>query len=326
MDLVAGLAKKCWVGAAETFIDHYCTTRLVKYANQKYVDRSRSLIIMYSPNWDKELKKTNHHKNKAPFRYAESMIAVVASTRAAFHLPYRQLAGMLKGMMPGHKTPDYTTMSRIMTFVSACVVHGLVLSVACMAVVFDSHAHADGMEEWINVRNETVKVFPSSVGAPLERGYLGHRFVEFETAEQGIGYAGYIEILDVYPVLDPMGFGLDISVPAPAHYAILSIPRDVLDSTYGRDAGSGAWNPYFFIVLVDDNTIISYREIHISEDRRIIFFDMDPHWTWMEIMGSCILEDCHVDLESLLHNPDLTKEEREEYREYWKTRVGYGRR
>jgi len=42
------------------------------------------------------------------------MIAVVASIRAAFHLPYRQLAGTLQEMMPDHKTPDYTTIqSRI---------------------------------------------------------------------------------------------------------------------------------------------------------------------------------------------------------------------
>ncbi len=53
MDLVAGSAKKCWVGAAETFIDHYCRIRLVKYNNQKYVERGRSLIITYSSNWDK---------------------------------------------------------------------------------------------------------------------------------------------------------------------------------------------------------------------------------------------------------------------------------
>ncbi len=56
------------MGLPETFIDHYCTTRLVKYDNQKYVDRGRSLIITYSSNWDKELKKANHHKNGAPFQ------------------------------------------------------------------------------------------------------------------------------------------------------------------------------------------------------------------------------------------------------------------
>ncbi len=81
--------------------------------NAKYVERGAGLVVKYNPDWEKDLKDANCHKEKgAPFLYAEGMIMAAAALRTAFMLKYRQLSGMLGEMLKGADSPCYTTIFR----------------------------------------------------------------------------------------------------------------------------------------------------------------------------------------------------------------------
>ncbi len=81
--------------------------------NAKYVERGAGLVVKYNPDWEKDLKDANCHKEEgAPFLYAEGMIMAAAALRTAFMLKYRQLSGMLGEMLKGADSPCYTTIFR----------------------------------------------------------------------------------------------------------------------------------------------------------------------------------------------------------------------
>ncbi len=81
--------------------------------NAKYVKRGAGLIVKYNPEWEKDLKDANCHKEKgAPFLYAEGMIMAAAALRTAFMIQYRQLSGMFEEMLKGADSPCYATIFR----------------------------------------------------------------------------------------------------------------------------------------------------------------------------------------------------------------------
>ena len=80
--------------------------------NAKYVERGAGLVVKYNPDWEKDLKAANRHKEGAPFLYAEGMIMAAAALRIAFMIKYRQLSGMLGEMLKGADSPCYTTIFR----------------------------------------------------------------------------------------------------------------------------------------------------------------------------------------------------------------------
>ena len=77
--------------------------------NNKYVERGRTIVVQYDPEWEEELKKANHKKNGAPFRYADALFASIATLRSMFQIPFRQLEGMVSEMLGDEKTPSYPT-------------------------------------------------------------------------------------------------------------------------------------------------------------------------------------------------------------------------
>ncbi len=85
---------------------------LTRTDNAKYVERGAGLVVKYNPDWEKDLKAANRHKEGAPFLYAEGMIMAAAALRTAFMLKYRQLSGMLGEMLKGADSPCYTTIFR----------------------------------------------------------------------------------------------------------------------------------------------------------------------------------------------------------------------
>ena len=65
-------------------------------------------------NWQAELKEMNKGKERATYRYPNSLILLLATTVHVYLLPYRQLEGFLK-VMSAHiqelgEVQDYTTM------------------------------------------------------------------------------------------------------------------------------------------------------------------------------------------------------------------------
>jgi hypothetical protein len=63
--------------------------------------------------WQQELRQMNQGKNGRPFDYPHSLILFLGTLRVVFHLPYRQLEGLARGLkkLVGIPAPDYSTLS-----------------------------------------------------------------------------------------------------------------------------------------------------------------------------------------------------------------------
>jgi len=75
---------------------------------------SENLIFEYDPGWEEELAEINLGKNGAPFLYTDDLIMLAAAFRNAFRTVYRQLSGVIKRILVGHKAPAYNTLYRRM--------------------------------------------------------------------------------------------------------------------------------------------------------------------------------------------------------------------
>ena len=94
--------------------------------NAKYVRRGRGLAASYDPGWEDDLKGANRSKEGAPFRYADGLIMAAAALRTALGIQYRQLSGLLAGMLEGHGTPHYSVLCRRMNLLDVDVDGGVV--------------------------------------------------------------------------------------------------------------------------------------------------------------------------------------------------------
>lgn len=82
--------------------------------NEKLVKRGEFyLSFEFLENWDQELAIMNHRKRGKPFGYPEAFVQFSGLLHEFFHLPYRQLEGVLQGLeksIPRLKAADYSTL------------------------------------------------------------------------------------------------------------------------------------------------------------------------------------------------------------------------
>lgn len=82
--------------------------------NEALVQRGEILLAIESlKGWQQELEQMNQGKNGRPFGYPHSLILFLGTLRVVFHLPYRQLEGLARGLkrLVGIPAPDYSTLS-----------------------------------------------------------------------------------------------------------------------------------------------------------------------------------------------------------------------
>ena len=79
-----------------------------KTDNAKYVRRGADLIIGYDPKWEDDVRRANEGKVGAPYRYADTLVMMAAALRSALGVRYRQLEGMVGGMIGESNTPVFS--------------------------------------------------------------------------------------------------------------------------------------------------------------------------------------------------------------------------
>ena len=70
------------------------------------------MLILHDDEWPHDLKKTNRHKNGAPFLYADPLFVSLAIIRSMMQIPYRQMQSMTSEMIPCIPMPSYSTIFR----------------------------------------------------------------------------------------------------------------------------------------------------------------------------------------------------------------------
>ncbi len=94
--------------------------------NEKYVRRGRGLAVSYDPGWEDDLREANAGKEGAPFRYAGALVMAAAAVRTSLGVQYRQLSGLLAGMLGGHGAPHYSVLARRMARLDVDIGGGVV--------------------------------------------------------------------------------------------------------------------------------------------------------------------------------------------------------
>ena len=79
-----------------------------KTDNEKYVRRGADLVIEYNPEWEDDVRRANEGKVGAPYQYAETLVMMAAALRSALGVRYRQLEGMVGGMIGESNTPVFS--------------------------------------------------------------------------------------------------------------------------------------------------------------------------------------------------------------------------
>jgi hypothetical protein len=82
--------------------------------NEHLVQRGEILLSLNClKGWQQELEEMNQGKNGRPFGYPHRLILFLGTLRVVFHLPYRQLEGLARGLkkLVGIPAPDYSTLS-----------------------------------------------------------------------------------------------------------------------------------------------------------------------------------------------------------------------
>jgi len=123
--------------------------------NDALVKRGSVLLDMgFLANWSKELNAMNEGKEGARFRYPASFIRLLAVVHA-YLLPYRQLEGFVRALIPhidGLRAPDYTTIcwrvSRMRVELDPSVEPGRDITIA----VDSSGIKVSNRGEWIRQR------------------------------------------------------------------------------------------------------------------------------------------------------------------------------
>ena len=170
----------------------------------------------------------------------------------------------------------------------------LILLALCVMMVTPGIGHASEMEEWINVRGETVRVFSSSVDKLLERGYLVHKVIAFESRIGPIEYTSKVDILDMDYNYTSITIVFTTTTSSAVQNMTMLIPRDVLDSTNGYDYENDAWRLDRFYVFIDKYEIHP-QEIMTNDTARMISFAVPPNSTQFELVGLCRLDACHLE-------------------------------
>ena len=87
-----------------------------KKYNERLVQRGELYLnLSFVKTWSEELECMNEGKRGSPYEYPDSLMQFCAVFYHFFHLPYRQLEGVLRGLsrfIPDLKAPDYSTPNR----------------------------------------------------------------------------------------------------------------------------------------------------------------------------------------------------------------------
>ncbi len=78
----------------------------------RYVDRGMTLYLCADPDWINEVARMNHKKNGRPFEYAEGLFELLAGIKAACGISYRACEGLAIKALERGNAPDYTTIYR----------------------------------------------------------------------------------------------------------------------------------------------------------------------------------------------------------------------
>ena len=140
------------------------------------------------------------------------------------------------------------------------------------------------LEEWQNIRGKTVKIFPASVEPLLLRGYFEQKTID------RITYSSQWDLEDITYDIEYNGITLDLPGFSDTSLLLLTIPRDVLDSThiYYKNmteliVRASEHEPYkeFSFEEMDE-----YNEISSSETDRTLLLKLEPRYTFIEILGT----------------------------------------
>ena len=83
---------------------------LMATGNEKYVERSRMLVLHEDSEWGNELQTANHHRR--PIRVRQIVHYGAGHDYIYGALPYRRLQGVAEAMLPHMPIPDYPTIHR----------------------------------------------------------------------------------------------------------------------------------------------------------------------------------------------------------------------
>ncbi|MCE2614316.1 MAG: hypothetical protein LVO36_00275 [Nitrosopumilus sp. (ex Thoosa mismalolli)] len=154
-------------------------------------------------------------------------------------------------------------------------------------------------ENWINLRGEEVSVFSTSVEPLLVRGYFEQKTIG------DIAYSSQIDLEEAeFDFDDIFGLTFVLSEFSDTSLLLLTVPRDVLDATFGYDEEKEDFKMTEFVVLVSESEKaynkydleeISYKEISSSKTHRTILLEIEPGDSILEVVGTCIPENCHMD-------------------------------
>ena len=133
-----------------------------------YVADGRALVFRFEPRFDVELAKMNKGKRGRPFSYPNEMMAIIAYIRCITNLGYRQMDGLIDGMLgSAHKGPSY---SRIWGRIGASAVNiqnnGVAVKMndgtICNLVADSTGISTTNCSEWIaikwNVKHNFIKL------------------------------------------------------------------------------------------------------------------------------------------------------------------------
>jgi len=130
--------------------------------NDSLVRRGEILLdFSILEDWDSEVRYMNDGRKGRPYTYPESLIRLLASIRLMFHLPYRQLEGVTRGLskyVDGLTAPDYTTLDRRVNRLNLNMDEALTSSDKPVYIALDStgiKVHNSG--DWIRMRFKVRK-------------------------------------------------------------------------------------------------------------------------------------------------------------------------
>lgn len=130
--------------------------------NDSLVRRGEILLdFSILEDWDREVRHMNDSGRGRPFKYPDSLIRLLASIRLMFHLPYRQLEGLTRGLskhVDGLTAPDYTTLDRRVNSLDLNMDEALTSSDKPVYIALDStgvKVHNSG--DWIRMRFKVRK-------------------------------------------------------------------------------------------------------------------------------------------------------------------------
>lgn len=85
-----------------------------KNINNKYVKEGELYLSFgFLKTWKRELKKLNHKKEGAKYKYPESFIRFCSVLKVVFHMGYRQEKGFLQGLQKWVSIPEIPSYSQI---------------------------------------------------------------------------------------------------------------------------------------------------------------------------------------------------------------------